>query len=240
MRSIPDGIPRVVFYEDAGDAPDARVLELGRHATHFFTTARGWTTRFEQEGIQGVHYLRTGCDPVEHHRVEPDSQWAGEVAFIGKCHGVDARLELLRGVASEFPLSIYGRHWQSHLAEHVRQEHVHLPVYRKICSSTKILLGIDYWSDLDLYFSNRTWLTLGCGGFLLTRYIANLEEFFRNHEHLVWFHDVSECKELMRHYLEHNDERKRIAQNGYEYVHRYHTFRHAAAEILEHVLGEER
>ena len=34
--------------------------------------------------------------------------------------------------------------------------------------------------DVELYFSNRTWLTLGCGGFLLTRYVPSLEELFDN------------------------------------------------------------
>ena len=116
--------------------------------------------------------------------------------------------------------------------------HVYPKQYRQICASARIVLGVDLRDDIYLYFSNRTWLTLGCGGFLLTRYIPGLEEFFHNHQHLVWFRSTAEALELIEHYLSHDEERSRIASTGYEYVHTYHTFRHATAELVGSVFGE--
>ena len=43
---------------------------------------------------------------------------------------------------------------------------------------SKIMLGIDVTDQLEGCFSNRTWITLGCGGFLLTRYIPGLGKNF--------------------------------------------------------------
>ena len=44
------------------------------------------------------------------------------------------------------------------------------------------MLGCDLRDDVELYFSNRTWITLGCGGFLCTRYVPKLEEMLQDGE----------------------------------------------------------
>ena len=50
--------------------------------------------------------------------------------------------------------------------------------YRLACRGAKIVLGRDWRDDCTWYFSNRTWFTLGCGGFLLTNYAPDLEAIF--------------------------------------------------------------
>ena len=91
--------------------------------------------------------------------------------------------------------------------------------YSAVCASAKIILGIDKADDLELYFSNRTFFVLGCGGFLLTRYIPGLERFFANHRHLVWYRDADEALELAAYYLRNDEERQRIAAQGHDFVH---------------------
>lgn len=239
--AVPPQVPRAVFYPDTPREPNPAVLELGRRSSVFFAVARGYVEELEALGLRNVVFVPEGCDPLVHYPVQPDRAWAADVAFIG---GVtpefDARSELLTAIAERYFLALYGTGWRQALGRRPRREHVYPRQYRKICASTKIMIGIDQRQDLDLYFSNRTWITLGCGGFLLTRYVPNLEELFRNHVHLVWFNSTEECLDLMAHYLPREDERRRIAAAGGDYVRTYHTFRHRAARIIEHVLGQGR
>ena len=94
------------------------------------------------------------------------------------------------------------------------------------------MLGIDKTDQVELCFSNRTWITLGCGGFLLTRYVPGLENIFTNKKHLVWYHNIEECLDLISEYLKEDVEREKIKEEGYRYVHENYTYDHIAKRIL--------
>lgn len=105
--------------------------------------------------------------------------------------------------------------------------------FAKICSGAKIILGIGKSNQVEGYFSNRTWITLGCGGFLLTRYVPGLEKFFTNKKHLVWYHSVEECLHLIAEYLKKDEEREKISEEGYRYTHENHTYDHVVKRMLD-------
>lgn len=237
LDALPPSVPRVVFYEDAPPRPDERLLTVARRASLLFTTAEGQIPELERAGAQKVLYLRSGCDPVDHGPGRPRDALRADAAFIGSAAG-EARLALMRAVHSRFELRLYGAGWAEQLGIRPTRSDVGPALYRDVCASSRIVLGIDPRDDVHLYFSNRTWLTLGCRGFLLTRYVPGLEEFFTNHEHLVWYSSLEECLELVAHYLPREAERERIARAGHAYVHAYHSFRHATAEIVGIVFGE--
>ncbi len=237
LDAVPNGVLTALFYQDLFYAASHELIELGRRCSIMFTTARGNVPDFKSMGVRNVSYIRGGCDPTDHFPDSPDPGYFADVAFIGSAN-MPNRTGLLRAIAERFSLKLYGQGWESALRQAPARRHVYPKQYRKICASTKIIIGIDGKNDLDLYFSNRTWLTLGCGGFLLTRYVPNLEEYFTNHEHLVWFQSVEECLELIDYYLPRESERRRIANTGCEYVRMYHTFRHATAEIMARTFGE--
>ncbi len=239
LDALPARVPRVVYYEDLPlelEKPGERILQVGRRAEILFTTARGMVPVFQQLGVRRAVYLRGGVDDVDHRRGRRRRRHASECAFIGSAFGED-RIALLRAVHARFRLSVYGEGWDR-VGLTPRRTDVFPRQYRDICASAGVMLGIDLRNDVDLYTSNRTWLTLGCGGFLLTRYAPNLEELFENHRHLVWFHSIEECLELLDRYLARDAERERIAREGHAYVHAYHTFRHATAEIVGTAFGE--
>ena len=240
LSSLPSAPPRVIYYEDLPadpSQPGERLLEVARRSSLLFTTAGGMIPIFERLGVPRAAYLRGGCDPLEHTRGRPRRALEGEAAFIGKAIG-EERVKLMHAVASRFDLKLYGEGWKGTQGLAPTRTHVYPKQYRDICASSRIVLGVDASHDVYLYFSNRTWLTLGCGGFLLTRYIPGLEEFFTNHEHLVWFRSTPEALELIDHYLRRDTERERIARSGFDYVHTYHTFGHATAEIIGTAFGE--
>ena len=100
------------------------------------------------------------------------------------------------------------------------------------------MLGRDWNTGVGWYFSNRTWFTLGCRGFLLTNYVPGLEDIFENHDQLVWYRSTEECLELIRHYLERPDERRRISESGHAYVLAHRTFDHWVRDLESILDGE--
>ena len=59
---------------------------------------------------------------------------------------------------------------------------------------------------------------LGCGGFLLSNYQAELCEYFTPDKDFVYFEDSTDLKEKIAYYLSHETEREAIAYHGYQTV----------------------
>lgn len=55
---------------------------------------------------------------------------------------------------------------------------------------------------------------MACGGFLLTNYQDEIAEYFVNGEELVIYSDLDDMCEKIKYYLEHDEERERIAKAG--------------------------
>ncbi|MCR5128366.1 MAG: DUF3880 domain-containing protein [Lachnospiraceae bacterium] len=74
---------------------------------------------------------------------------------------------------------------------------------------------------------------MGCGGFLLSNYQPDLCDEFVAGKDFVYYESIEHAVELTGYYLEHDEERKRIAENGYEKVRKSHNFRVKCEQILE-------
>ena len=117
--------------------------------------------------------------------------------------------------------------------------------------------SVDYWSEMPKVFRMskinlnftipniksgiplRIWDVLGCGGFLLTNYQAEIPYYFKEGEDLVCFDGLEDLCEKVGYYLEHKEERKRIAWNGYRKVREKHSYIERIRTILDTVAGED-
>ena len=59
---------------------------------------------------------------------------------------------------------------------------------------------------------------MGCGGFLLTNYQPEIEEYFKDGTDVAVYRSMEEAVDKAVYYLAHEDARIRIAQSGYEIV----------------------
>ncbi len=73
---------------------------------------------------------------------------------------------------------------------------------------------------------------MGCGGFLLSSYQPELAEYFVPNEELVLYDSYEDALEKAAFYLEHEDIRKQIAQNGREKVQAEFSYEKMLGEIL--------
>lgn len=103
-------------------------------------------------------------------------------------------------------------------------------------SSAKIVLGVHSITKSHTMQSMRTFEILGCGGFFLTQRTLAIESMFQNHVHLVSSSSYEETTELMKYYLRHPDERKKIAQNGQRLVYSEHTYAQRVENIIHSLL----
>jgi hypothetical protein len=206
-------------------------LERARRVDLLLTVAYGELPALRAAGVH-AEWLPEACDPSRHAPTAPSPELASEVAFIGKLGARHAgRRALVEAVAARFDTALYGAGWQETGLE-VRREEIRSGDYAKVCASAAVVLGRDWTDACECYFSNRTWLTLGCGGFLLTNHVPGLERIFSNHRELVWFRDVDECLELIAHYLKRPEQRRRIAEAGRAFVLAHRTYDHFARELI--------
>ncbi len=81
--------------------------------------------------------------------------------------------------------------------------------------------------------SQRVFDVLACGGFLITNYQAELEEFFTIGKELETYSSKEELREKISFYLEHDDARSQIALNGYDAICSRHSMDIRFNEILK-------
>lgn len=79
---------------------------------------------------------------------------------------------------------------------------------------------------------------LGAGGFCLTNYQPELEELFTIGEDLVVYDGEEDLENKVIYYLEHEQEREKIANQGYQKVKKYHSMQKRIEKILEIVNNE--
>lgn len=115
---------------------------------------------------------------------------------------------------------------------------------------------VDYWTQMPKVFYNsrinlnvtmrniRTGLPLrmfdimGCEGFLLTNYQAEIASLFEPGRDLAVYESFDDCLKKAGYYLEHEDERRTIAENGYRKICAHHTYDHRIAEMFESLKRE--
>lgn len=79
----------------------------------------------------------------------------------------------------------------------------------------------------------RVWDILGSGGFALSNYQPEFDDYFQAGKTLDIFEDTEELLEKTAFYLEHDSLRSRIARQGREYVAREHNYQVRLHELLK-------
>lgn len=212
----------------------------------FLTTARGMVPKYQVLTDAPVHWMYEGVYLPGYPPTAPTAAerraYGSPVAFIGSIFQppvrdkkiAGRRLELLNRIGAQYALRVWGpqaRVPQSPAFRITRWLTYHQQ-YVTVCRSSAIVLGINTVNSVELYFSNRTFLTLASGGFHLTEYVPQLEELFKNGEHLVWYHSDDECLELIGYYLKRPAARAHIAEQGRAWTRKRYSMKRQVNKIL--------
>jgi spore maturation protein CgeB len=235
LRRAKRRTPVVMYYDDCikgSSRSFEEVIKQGRQADIMYLTNRGEIPRYRERGVN-ARFITGGCDPTAHRMVDStDTAYQSEVAFIGRPNTPE-RVECMQVLAKKFDLKLWGAGWEK-FGLRPGATDVYASGYRKICAGAKIVLGWNIDPTVELYFSNRTWYTLGCGGFLLTAYTPKLEELFGRGKELDWFETIEECCAKIEYYLKHDAERQKIALAGYQLAHAEYSY----DKMVERIIAE--
>ena len=80
----------------------------------------------------------------------------------------------------------------------------------------------------------RAFDVCGAGGFLLTNYQADFMDCYVPGEDFVYYESKDDMLTKIEYYLKHEDERKAIAQNGFERTATNHTYKHRIEEMISY------
>lgn len=191
--------------------------------------------RLKERGCQ-AYYLPFCADttqkdtwPQEH--VTPEYN----IAFVGTYHPERAAREHILARVADFGLHIWGSpEWLgTSLAKYYRgriSNDKMLEVYR----SSKIVIN-HYITHLPGSGINlRPFEVTGAGALLMNHDArADIFKFFKDGEEFISFKSEDDIRDKVRYYMEHEDERKRIARQGFLRTQRDHTYDHRIARVLE-------
>ncbi|MBK8000463.1 MAG: glycosyltransferase [Verrucomicrobia bacterium] len=223
------GIPVTMWFGDAcvNDQFIERLMAYAPCVDRQIVVDRGVAEAAAQRGLQNVEFIPFfGYDHYFHPLNAPKTL---EILFSGKSYdGTFAqypfareRLAFVRLVNAEFGrrLAVVGENWEQFgLANYVPDRVPEWEV-NELNNHAKIVLAFDA-AHVREFTSCRTYHALLGRSFILIRKFPGIENLFVNGEHLVWFESAEEGIALLHHYLEQPEERERIAEAGYQHVHR--------------------
>jgi len=190
---------------------------------------------FEALGARRTAFVPFAWDEAIHVRPPDDARHAEsvDVGFVGEWR--PDREEWLEALAG-FDVGVWGsKAWRTKAApgsvgRRAWRGRVWGDEYVRASRQSRItlnLVGVTNGPGLNM----RAFETAGMGCFVLATRTAAQEEFFRDGEHLAYFESAEELREKVRFYLDHPDERHRIAANLAALAYQ-HTYRQRAIELL--------
>lgn len=237
-----DGFQTALWTTDM-PAADDRMRTTATDYTCVFSQGTEYVGIFRDMGIASARWLPMGCDPEIHHRVhlreDEEREFGKDAVFVGSYY--PWRADCLERLTA-FDLAVWGPGWLDGLPAHSPLrgfvKGVHTPPGRwvKIYTAGKIVVSVhirDPEQRVQVHqASPRVFEALACGAFLLTDRQRDVLALFRDGEHLVTFADSADLKRKVAYYLEHPDERRRIAAAGRAEVLRHHTYAHRIQTML--------
>lgn len=244
------GVRVLLWYVDCfAETPPVWLRSRLRECDAAFVSAKGIVPAYRRMTATPVHWMMEGAYLPAFPHIDVSAAerrlFGSDVAFVGSVYHptpdrrrFHERARLLRAAGARYDLKIWGPQRYPRTRQLLGRglAPIQWPAYNddlvRICRSSRIVLGMNLINSIELYFSNRTFLTLAAGGFHLTHYVPGLETMFRNHEHLVWFHSTDECLDLIAHYLARPRRAAAIAARGQAYVRQRYSMKRQIRRML--------
>ena len=153
--------------------------------------------------------------------------------FIARKLAELERKDLLGAVSKQFNTHLYTPNATPELPEIINcgpiDYYNHMPY---VFNNSRINLNISLRS-IRSGIPLRAMDIMGCNGFLLSNYQADFYDFFVPGEDMAVFESKEDLINKCDYYLEHDNERRQIAANGFGKVNEFHTYKVRLKEIFD-------
>lgn len=160
-----------------------------------------------------------------------------DIVFAGSLHRAHrSRIPLLEAISETFgdKFHIYTQS-ETSLTEKLKRNFkgvVFHTDYFEVLSKAKIV--INHHGDILPWAHNlRLFETTGVGSFLLTDELPGLGDLFEKGKEIETYKDISECIQKIKYYLEHEEEREKIAKLGQKRTLKDHTYEKRVEKLIE-------
>lgn len=181
----------------------------------FFNQKRGMEEYLEArpERTGEVFWLPCAVEPVAYPN-KPIALKKYDIGFVGYVT-FRKRAEMLDRIFKEFPNFFQGQRLFEEAAEKYRL--------------SKIVFNTAADDDINM----RCFEATATGSFLLTEKVPHLNELFEDGKHLVTYTTMDEAVEKAKYYLDHEEEREKIAKEGMKHTLKLHTYEKRMEEVLK-------
>ena len=225
------------------------------------TTDSKAVSKYYRIGYRNVIKTQWGCNHFIYKPQELPKIY--NVTFVGQPHGNRKKIIEELGKAG-IEVKCWGKGWpngrisQEEMIQIFSQSKINLNLtkcsdiinwktplkifFRRVGGEVKFDLPNRWWGNLKSILGRRreqikgrNFEIPGCGGFLLTSYADNLEDYYEIGKEIVAYNDTNDLINKIRYYLEHQEERESIAQAGYQRTLRDHTYEKRFNEIFNSI-----
>ena len=192
----------------------------------------GRKARWEAEGLPFYYFPYHAVPPTIFKKIDVPKEYG--VVFTGTPYDSDYnpdKFDLLKSIQDKYDLHVFGNNEEGWKQRGIIN--VHPPAFdenvSKLYGDSEIVIALSN-VQCEGYWSIRTSQALMCGAFVLARYTPQMEKELK--DNVVYFQDIDDCLDKIDYYLKHEEERKEIANRGYEYAQKYLTTKQRLKEFL--------
>ena len=179
------------------------------------------------KNIQKVCPMFESGDGIE------DAAWVLSNYFVARKLTSLERSDMVKTLSDKYRVALYTPEKTPNLPKTDNRGTVeYYKDFPKAVKSAKINLNISLRSIVT-GIPLRAFDIMGCGGFLLTNYQSDFNDYFISGEDYVYFESKEDLVEKAGYYLEHEEERISIANSGYRKVRESHNFDIRVKEIIK-------
>ena len=221
-------------------------LEVLRRYDLVTTLVPPLVERLHELGID-AEYLGAAFDEAVLSRLEaggvtaaPDAARPHLVSFVGTIHSDRVHrggVQLLERLSSDVDLELWGQvaaklPRSSPIRSRYRGQAWGMDMYRVLAQSR---IAVNRHGDFAGGFAAnmRMFEATGVGALLMTESATNLPDFFEPGREVVAYDGADDLVEKIRHFLEHDEERRRIAAAGQRRTLKEHTYGQRIGELGE-------
>lgn len=195
---------------------------IARNLFYSITTDDKTFTKYKLNNLNVIK-SQWAANPKYYYPVTSTKRY--DITFVGQKYS--PRDEIIKYIKSNhIPIETFGKGWGNYIP---------FEEIISIFSNSKINLNISA-SSLDpkiKQIKGRLFEVPMCGGFLLTDYVDNLENYFDIGKEIVCYENEKDLIHKIKYYLKNEDERKKIAMKGYYASLERHTWDNRFRDIFK-------
>lgn len=243
------GIKTAVWFTDDPYYTDWTV-EIAPQYDVVFTLEISCVTLYRSLGCKKVYYLPFAVDPEQYHPKAVTGKHLSDVCFLGTAYW--NRVEIIDKISpylTDISVAIAGWWWDRLKNYSMLESSIQLGAWMTpqetsdYYNCAKIVLNIHRMADDDTINHNgrktpahsinpRTFEINGCASLQIVDSREELAKHYIPGKEIITYNSPEQLLERIQYFLEHEEERREIAFNGYKRTLKDHTYRKRVFQLL--------